>query len=459
MPAALTAVLLLGCATGCRMVDTAARAPGQIARSASPAQDKKPIADPVNLQHELLRFTDEFITQMVVGVDELRQGEKRLDSSKALQWKIAIVSEPCAIVSGANPLASLLDLTVFVTVMRSTFEEHWKPAVFGDSVRTMLENCRYAETGIWDQVGKVLTADQQAELRRAIGLWRERNPSPESLLGARAQGFASRVAKVDSAGAGKPGSVFNLLRLDPLAGLDPATREIAETRLFAERALFVLQKTPTVLRWQAELMSLHALETPAVQQLVTNTTQLAGSVDRFSRVAEQLPRQLSTEREEILKAFEAQEKSLAPIVTDLRGALTAGTQMSTSLNTTITTFDGLMKRFGVGEPKPDDASAAKGEPFRIKDYAETAAHLEQMSLRLTELIRTFDQTLASPNLARLSAQVTPVVQQAQAGGKEVVDYAFWRGIFLVAFGLAAALIYRFVSTRMTRSTPSQPESP
>ena len=440
------------------MVDSAARAPGQAVRSVSSNQKEKPVVDPVNLQHDLLRYADEFSTQMVVGVEELTHGQTPLAPAEALRWKIALVAGPCAIVSGSNPLASLLDMTVFITVTRSTFEEHWQPAVFGDSARTMLEHCRYAETGIWEEVGKVLTADQQAELRRAIGLWRERNPNPESIMAARAQGFASRVAKVDSAGAGKPGSVFDLLRLDPLSGLDPATREIAESRLFAERALFVFQKMPTLLRWQAELTSIRALETPAVQQVVTNSTQIAASVDRFSRVAEQLPGQLSTEREEILRAFEKQEKSLAPIVGDIRGALAAGTQMSTSLNTTITTFDGLMKRFGVGEPKPDDPSAAKGEPFRIKEFAETAAQLEQMSLRLTELIRTFDQTLGSPNLAQLAAQVTPVVQQAQAGGKEVVDYAFWRGILLVAAVLAAALIYRLVSTRMNRSTHSNPES-
>ncbi len=35
--------------------------------------------------------------------------------------------------------------------------------------------------------------------------------------------------------SGITSSVFNLLAIDPLAGLDPATRELANTRLFAER--------------------------------------------------------------------------------------------------------------------------------------------------------------------------------------------------------------------------------
>ena len=73
-------------------------------------------------------------------------------------------------------------------------------------------------------------------------------------------------------------------------------------------------------------------------------------MERFAHVAEQLPSQLSTEREAILQALQAQEKNLTPLVNEVRQTLTAGTQMSTSLNTTLTTFDALMKRFGVGEP-------------------------------------------------------------------------------------------------------------
>jgi hypothetical protein len=59
-----------------------------------------------------------------------------------------------------------------------------------------------------------------------------------------------------------------------------------------------------------------------------------------------------------------------------------------------------------------------------------------------------DRTMGSFNLAQFSAQVGPVVQQAQANGKELVDYAFWKGILLVVVVLVAALIYRFLVTRL-----------
>ena len=240
-------------------------------------------------------------------------------------------------------------MTVFVTVTRMALEEHWQPKVFGESALPMLESCRNAETEIWRLAGTVLKPEQQTELRQAIEVWHRQNPLPESVLAARAVGFASQVAEASKADTAKPGSVFDLLKVDPLSGLDPAVREIAQTRLFAERALFVTQKMPMLLRWQTELLSVNAVEMPAVQQLVTNSTQIAASVERFARVAEQLPGQVSTEREEILKALQAQENKLTPLVNEVRQTLTAGSQMSTSLNTTLTTFDAVMKRFGVGE--------------------------------------------------------------------------------------------------------------
>ena len=444
-------LLLAGAGLGCRMVQTAVDVPTQTVRAITPGKKDKHAVDPVEVQQALLRFADEYSTRMVVGVDKLQRGTNALDPAEVLKWKIALATETCTIASGPNSVASLLDMTIFVTVTRMGLEEYWQPDVFGESAQPMLESCRIAETEIWQLAGTVLKPEQQAELHKAIVAWHQQNPQPESVLAARTLGFASQLAAANTTGSDKSDSVFNLLKVDPLSGLDPAVREIAQTRLFAERALFVTQKMPTLLRWQTELMSVNAVEMPAVRQLVTNSTQITASVDRITRVAEQLPGQVSTERAEILKALQSQEK-------DVSSLMTSGTQMSDSLNTTLTTFDALMKRFGVGDTnKPPSPPPTNAEPFRIQDYTATAAQLAVTAQRLTELIRTLDQTLGSTNLLQLSAQVGPVVQQAQTGGKEVVDYAFWKGILLVVIALLAALIYRFLSLRMNHSKSNRHE--
>jgi hypothetical protein len=443
-------LLLLALGTGCHLLQKAANVPGQAVQAVTPGDSDTQAADPVEVQQLLLRFADEYSTRMVFGIDKLRQGTNAPDPAEILRWKITLATETCSIATGPKAVANLLDMTIFVTVTRMALEDHWQPKVFGESALPLLKSAQSSEAEIWLIAGGVLRPEQQTELRRAIEMWYAENPLPESVTAARALGFASQVAEADNADAAKPGSVFSLLGVDPLAGMDPAVREFAQTRILAERALFVTQKMPTLLRWQTELLTLNALETPALQQVVSNSTQMAASVERFAAVAEKLPNQVSTEREEILKALQSQEK-------DVTSLLSSGTQMSTSLNTTLMTLDALMKRLGMGETNAAGPPKTNAEPFRIQDYTQTAAQLEATARQLTELLVTLDQTLGSTNLAKLTAQVGPVVQQAQTSGKEIVDYAFWKGVLLVAILLVAALIYRLLITRITYN--SKPKSP
>jgi len=451
----LLGLLFLTLVTGCHVVQTAVDVPGKTVRAVTPGQKDKHVVDPVEVQQTLLRFADEFSTRMVVGVEQLGRGANALAPGQVLQWKIALGTATCSIASGPNAVANLLDMTIFVTATRMAVEEHWRPEGFGEAGRPMLESCRISETQIWRLAGAVLTLEQQAELHRAIEVWHRQNPNLENVWAARALEFATQVAEASKTEAAQPGSVFSLLRVDPLAGMDPAVREIAQTRLFAERALYVTQKMPMLLRWQTELLTLNAMETPAVQQLVTNSRQIAASVERFAAVAEQLPGQVSAEREEILKALQSQEKNLTPLVNEVRQTLTAGTDMATSLNTTLTTFDALMNRFGVGETNNSSPPQTNTEPFRIQDYGQTAAQLEAAARQLTELLVTLDRTIGSTNLLQLSAQAGPVVQQAQSSGRNVVDYAFWKAIWLVVIALLAALVYRFLNLRLLPSTRSK----
>ena len=97
--------------------------------------------------------------------------------------------------------------------------------------------------------------------------------------------------------AGAPSSsVFSLLDIDPLAGLDPATRELAQTRLLAERAMFIGERMPQVIQWQAELLAIQTAELLHVEQLVSNTTQLAAAMDRVGKLADEIPGLVSSDK-------------------------------------------------------------------------------------------------------------------------------------------------------------------
>jgi hypothetical protein len=446
-------LLLLTLATGCRLVRTAVNVPGQTVRAVTPGKKDAHLVDPVDMQQKLLRFADEFFMRTILGVDNLRRGTNALEPAEALKWKIMLGTETCSIASGPNAVADVLDMTVFVTVTRAGLEDYWQPKVFGKSAQPMLDGCRNAETEIWRLASTVLKPEQQAELRQAIEVWRRQNPLAETGLAAPALGIASQVAQANQSKTTTAGSVFDLLNLDPLSGLDPVTRQIAETRLFAERALYVTQKMPMLLRWQTELLSLNAMAMPEMQQLVTNSTEIAASVERFARVAEQLPGQVTNEREEILKALESQEKKLTPLVNEVRQTLTAGSQMTTSLNTTLTTFDALMKRFGVGEPSTNAPPDTNSPPFNILDYGQVADRVGAMAQDVNTLVNSLNQSV--PQLERLS-------QQATVDAQKVVDRGFRLGLVLIAVLLGGAVLaglaYRFCSEKLRRPGHPPPAS-
>jgi len=452
--------------TGCHNVmQTAANVPAEAVRTVrtvTPVGVKpaEPAVDPVEIQQNLMRFSDEFASRMTFGIERLQHGTNALSHAESLRWKLAFNSAACSIASGPNAVASLLDMTVFVTEARMSLEEYWQPKVFGDSALPMLESCRTAEVEIWKLADRVLKLDQKAALREALQAWHQQSALPENLLVVRAVGLALEVSKVSKADTLKTGSLFSLLMLDPLAELDPTRRELAQTRLFAERALFVSQKMPTLLRWQTELLSAETLEQPDVRQWSTNVTQIASAVERISRTAEQWPQQIGAERAEIVKALQTQESALAPLlnearqtIAETRATIAAGTQMSESLNATLNTFNGVLKRLGVGEP--DSGSSTNSEPFRIQDYGRVAVQLEAAARQLTELLQTFDQTLGANSRSQLAAQIDPVVQQTQARGKDLADYVFWRGVMFVGVVLLAALVYRLLALRITRAGTNQ----
>jgi hypothetical protein len=438
-------VVLITLGAGCRAIQGAADIPRQAVCVVTTGQPGLPVVDPADVQASLLRFTDDFDTGIADSLERLRHGANAVDRAEILKWKIAFGNKSSGIVSGPNAIANLLDMAVFISITQTAVQEHWQPEIFGESAGTMLACCRNAETNIWRLVDKVVKPGQQAELRAAIRAWCQQNELTEYLLVARVADIVSPVPSDTTMPGTRSGSLFDLLTLDPLAGLDPATREIAQTRLFAQRALYLAQKMPQLMRWQMELFSLNVVAIPAVEQLVTNTTQLTTTMDRFALVAERLPGQVRAEREEILKALQSQERQLTPLLDQALETLAAGAQLSTSVNTTLTTFDGLRKHFGVGEPRPAGCLETNHQPFRILDYAKTAAQLEATAQQLTVLLRTFDQTLGSANLLQLPSQVRPAVQEVKAGGRAIVDYAFWHGILLVFIVFSVALLYRLIA--------------
>jgi hypothetical protein len=428
--------------SGCRLAQDVVAIPGEVVGVVTPGTAKAVAVDVVALQQKLLRVTDGFQTGAVDAIDRLRNKDGVLDHKTSLTLKISLMTGTTSIVSGSDTRANVLDMTVLVALTRMSVEDYWLPKVFGDSGKALLDVFRGSEAELWILSGTLLTTQQQQELLQGMVAWKLEHAAQESVVAARSVGFAAEVASGGKDGAGRSGGLLSVLSLDPMAGLDPAVREITQARQLAERALFVAQRMPKLIRWQTEMYTIEALDLPATRQMVANTTQITASIEKVTAVVEKLPEKLTKEREELVKILENQEKTLKPLVTEVRQTVEAGNELSKSLTVTLKTLDEFIAR--VSPPGPKDPNA---EPFRIQDYVKAAAQAEATIRQATELIASLDKTLASDPVKKISEQVAPVVKQGEAAARDLVDHVFHQALILVGVILAAALAYRFVASR------------
>ena len=449
--------------TGCQVVESAMRMPGQAVRAVTQG-DRSPPIDLAELQTDLQRYADEFAARTIEALDAYAQSVGTAEArSRVLRWKLTVNSALLTIVTGPNPQTNLIDVLALATLTRKSLERLGEEINSSPAFERLLEVSRNLEGYAWVHLAaKAFTAEQQQELRDFLERWWEMNPAEHPVFFARPTESRALISQTEQ-GAARPGSVFSLVGLDPMAGLDPAVREVTRSRLLAERVMFMAQRVPFLLRWHFELLTEELLSDELLVGVLTNTAHLAESAERMSLAVEsvsmtvgELPDRITAERQAILEAIQTQENTLRELAGAVSQTLATGESMSTSLNTTLTTFDALMERFGVGEPAAaSQPASSNAEPFRILDYAQTATQLEAAARELTLLLLTFDQTLASTNLAELPIQVGMAFEQAQAGSREVVDHAFWRAILLVLAVLVAALLYRLVASRLTPATRSR----
>jgi hypothetical protein len=346
-----------------------------------------------------------------------------------------------SIATGPNPLANLLDLMAQTMSTRLVLEERWVQSTNGAAFQPWLEACRTLETNAWKLVDATLKPEQQREVRKVIRQWAESNASAEMSLFTRPTEFSTVIRKSGEK-AENPGSLFGLVGLDPTEGLQPAVREATRARLFADRAMYMAQRMPFLLNWQIELLSDRLLNDGQVTNALNSAQRLSLAAESVSQTAAQLPDRITAERKAILAELETQQGKLRELSDGVTRALQAGEKMSTSLNGTLITFDGLMKLFGVGKPLAKTSADTNSRPFSILDYAHTAEKVTIMATQLDALIKDLSGSIESPALRGQIQELAAVSERAKADAKSVLNHAFVLGAGLVVLMFACALAYR-----------------
>ena len=430
----LLLALVLGGVDGCTLIRSTMGLPDK-AINVMMSFNQEDKVNPVELQSELIRFADHYLTVANETTRKLvKTGSDLPERRTMLLARIGLTNDVLSIVTGANPYANLVDMISLVTVNRLNVENYWMPMRFGDSAKPMLLASISAEKEIWRIAGTTLHKQQIEELRRSLQAWQAQHPGGKIAPEVGTLNFVADIAKQNRSSLSSNANLFNILMIDPLSGLDPATRELANTTMAVERTLFLARHMPNLMRWETELLAIHTAEIPQLENLLASTRQLAESADRFSQVSERLPATLSTERQHIIAALNEQRPGLLSLANQTGKAMTAGKLMSDAVNTTLKTYQDLLRQMD------SRSSETKTEPFRITDFTVAATKINTTVQQLAKLLEAFSQTASPERLDDFSARFDSLNRQAQATGKEVVDYAFYKLLLLLGFTAATVLL-------------------
>jgi hypothetical protein len=321
---------------------------------------------------EAMAAADTYTTIIAQAADELRQRTKREEVVDwALQQRIATATACFTNATGTNGFVGLLDMLVYTRLKREAMDRHWIPTLLRDEGQPMLDAHLRGEKAVWEAGARVLSQAQLAELGDVIQQWLEENPTQYYVSHIRFTDFANSIrGGAKSSQLKMPTSVFGLLYVDPLAGLDPVAKELQEYRGLTERLVFMFNRMPMVLSWQVELASRHMTRGPEIQRFVDDTGRIADSTARFTEATTRfadtvvrLPQHLTSERtaaieqlnvattqqvksaldqtfagiaeqrQAMMRDIDAQQSSVRAIVGDVRGIVERADEAGKSLNT------------------------------------------------------------------------------------------------------------------------------
>ena len=394
-------------------------------------------------QLSVMRFADEYTARVTERVGVFQQStDDPAERLAAQSWLVSQATSAFTIAAGSNPELNVIDMLVFATLSRMVIEDRWVGEIYGARAEGLLAAHRALESRAWSFAPSLLSPVQIKELRSGIEAWHRENPLGRAVPFIHLEDIAF-VTNATLTGTTSSGSIFSFLGIDPLSNLDPAVREIAQTRQLAERAVYYAQRAPKLISMEAQRLAFELAMTPESVRLLQNADRVGGAAQTAGNLAADLPRLLAEERsaaiEQLTGILDQRQGELQALVVELRSALEAGGSTSDSVRETIVTLDALLARFD----RPASANARTDtRPFDVTEYTEGLRVLGETAQQLQVLLTQADAK--APALTQLSERASDRVAS-------LVDHVFWRlvqlAFVLIGTCLLGALTYRAIVRR------------
>jgi hypothetical protein len=397
----------------------------------------------LQLQLSVMRFADEYAARVEERVVVFQRATNDPGERLAAQsWLVSQATGAFTIAAGPNPELNAIDMLVFATLSRMVIEDRWVGELYGARAEGLLVAHRGLEDRAWGHADVFLTAAQIDELRTSIKAWHRDNPIGRAVPFIHLEDFAFATSAT-SAGPSSSTSIFSFIGIDPLANLDPAVRELAQSRQLAERAVYYGQRVPKLISMETQRLAFEMAVTPESLRVLDSVDRIGGAAQATGNLAADLPRLFAEERsaaiEQLTGILEERQGELQALAAELRATLEAGGTTSDSVRETIAALDVLLARFD----RPASATArADSRPFDVTEYTEALRAMGETAQHLQVLLAQADGKV--PALTQASEHATGQLAS-------LVDHVYWRLVqlilLLVAAAVAGALGYRAIARR------------
>jgi hypothetical protein len=445
------------------------------------AKDKKKgyVMTEVELQSELMSYADRFAS-IITGAFEDYETLNPQPQARQVILSDLVYSQSSVytIAAEPNPQVGLLDMVAVTTLGRIIYEDNMRRK-YGKSIEVLAAGFRQMEKDIWSIAAKVLTSEQRGEFRQLILLWRKNNPDKIVYNYLRFSHLAAQRRNSTLVKKVQAGGLFKTVQ--------EVTQQVEETRMLAERGIFLGTRLPLLTGNFAEVWMSQLLVSPETSKILADVHTFSTVSERLAKVAEQLPNQIMKdvsklqkqtvkqvmgevnlwtdvtldkvmadvaiereafisqfmdrmigEQKNALEALMTEEQQVTGLVTELRKTIEGS-------NTLLLTVNTLTEKFNVGEPSPEPKDS---KPFDIKEYQDTIAEV-------TTLVESTNQLVSTVGLEKLLPELVKAIDQVSNEGEEIIDHSFRQGVLfiLIAMGayVVARLIYNFLNKKLIES--------
>jgi len=433
----------------------------------------------VELQSELMSYADRFASIITQALEDFETLNTHPQARQVILSDLVYsLSSIYTIAAEPNPQVGLLDMVGVTTLGRIVYEDNMRRK-YGKSTEVLAAGFRQMEKDIWSIAAKVLTSEQRGEMRQLILLWRKDNPDKVVYNYLRFSDFAAQRRNSTLVKKVQAGGLFKTVQ--------EVTQQVEETRMLAERGIFLATRLPLLTGNFAEVWMSQLLVSPETNKILADIHTVSTVSERMATVAEQLPDQLMKdisklrvqtvnqvmkgidewsektmsdvfarvaiergefisqfmnrligEQKNALEAIMTEEQQLTELVTELRKTVEGGNNLLLTANT-------LSEKFKVGEPA---AEPKDSKPFDIKEYQDTIAEV-------TTMLESTNRLVGTVGLEELLPQLVKAIDQVGNEGEEIIDHSFRQGVLfiLIAMGayVIARLIYNFLNKKLIES--------